>query len=163
MAEKDYYLKIDGIPGESQKTGHQGEIEMDDWSFGETNTGASSYGQGTGAGRVSMQDFRFSKRVDSSSPKLFQVCASGKHLKNAVFTARRSGTEGGTPIDYLKVTFGDLIISSFDTSASGTDGVPRETISFNFSNLKMDYVEIKLGNPSGTTSGGYDVKLNKKI
>lgn len=163
MAEKDYYLKIDGIAGESQKAGHVGEIEMDDWAFGETNSGASSHGQATGTGRVSMQDFRFSKPVDSSSPKLFQTCASGKHIKNAVFTARRSGTDGGAPIDYLKVTFGDLIISSYDTSATGVNGAPRETISFNFSNLKMDYVEVKSGNPAGTTSGGYDVKLNKKI
>ena len=162
MAEKDYYLKIDGIKGESKKLGHLGEIEMDNWGFGETQSGTAAMGSGSAAGRVSMQDFHFSKPVDSSTPLLFQHCANGKLIKEAVFTTQRTGESGGKPIEYLKVIFGDVIISSHNVSGGG-DGLPMESISFNFANVRWEYKEVIKGVAQGAIKGGYDVKLAKKI
>ena len=34
----DYFLKIDGVPGESADAKHKGEIQLDSFSWGETNT-----------------------------------------------------------------------------------------------------------------------------
>ena len=39
MALVDYFLKIDGIEGESQDSKHSKEIELESWSWGETQTG----------------------------------------------------------------------------------------------------------------------------
>ena len=36
----DYFLKIDGIDGESNDSKHKGSIDVESWSWGETQTGA---------------------------------------------------------------------------------------------------------------------------
>ncbi len=39
MAVVDYFLKIDGIEGESQDAKHKGEIDVESWSWGRHQTG----------------------------------------------------------------------------------------------------------------------------
>ena len=46
-------------PGAATAGVHKGEIELLDWSWGETNSGTHSASGGGGAGKVSMQDFHF--------------------------------------------------------------------------------------------------------
>ena len=46
MAVVDYFLKIDGIDGESSDDKHKNEIQVESWSFGETQTGTGAYGGG---------------------------------------------------------------------------------------------------------------------
>ena len=159
--EPQYFLKIDGIVGESTKIGHKGEIEMDDWSFGETQSGTSHYGTGGAAGRVSMQDFRFSKRFDRSSPKLMEYCCTGKHVPKATFVAQRTGTIDGKMMDYLIVTFEDLIFSSYDTNGTGSGDFPRDNISFNFAKVCYEYRQIDKGKVVDTRLGGYDIKQSR--
>ena len=47
----DYYLKIDGIQGESTDKQHPGEIQLESWSFGATNPTIPAPVGGSGAGR----------------------------------------------------------------------------------------------------------------
>src|SRR5262245_47415780 len=110
MAQVDYFLKIDGIQGESQDAKHKGEIELLSFNWGETQTGTFAHGGGGGAGKVQMQDFHFMMNVNSASAKFFLKCASGEHIKTALLTCRKAGKDQQ---DYLKVTFEDLIISSY--------------------------------------------------
>ena len=121
--QTDYFLNIQNpsIPGESQQQGHAAEIEMDDWSWGESQTGTAAFGAGSGAGRVTMHDFRFSKRLDQSGPQLQKHCSAGTFIKKAIFTARRTGEGGGQPVDYLKIYFDDMIISSYQITGNGED------------------------------------------
>ena len=44
MAVVNYFLKLDGIQGESRDAKHKGEIELESFSWGET----SSVGRGRG-------------------------------------------------------------------------------------------------------------------
>lgn len=159
----DYFLKIDTIIGESQQTGHIQELEMDSWSFGETQSGTSQTATGSVSGKVTLNEFRLSKRLDISSPKLMQLCSNGKHCKWARFTARRAGSEGGVPVDYVFVTFGDLVISSYDISGTGDDGWPYETIAFSYGSLVMTYRQMIKGVAQGPINGGYDAEKNKII
>ena len=46
----DFFLKIDGIPGESTDAKHKDEIDVLSWSWGANQTGTMSYGGGGGAG-----------------------------------------------------------------------------------------------------------------
>lgn len=159
----DYFLKIDQIDGESQQEGHLKEMEMDSWSFGETQSGVSATATGSASGKVSLQEFSFSKRYDSSSPKLAQTLFTGKHIKWARFTARRAGEAGGKSSDYLFVDFGDLVISSYNVSGTGADGWPHETISFSYGALAMTYKQMIKGVLQGPIAGGYDAEKNKRI
>jgi type VI secretion system secreted protein Hcp len=159
----DYFLKIDGVDGESQQTGHVKELEMDSWSFGETQTGVAATATGSAMGKVTLNEFRFSKRMDSSSPKLMQYNLNGKHIKWARFTARRAGSEGGTPVDYLFVDFGDLVISQYDVTGTGSEGGwPYENVAFSYGALKMSYKQLVKGVAQGAISGGYDAEKNTK-
>ena len=51
MAAVDYFLKIAGIDGESTADGHKGEIDLESWSWGESNPGAGSAGAASVPGR----------------------------------------------------------------------------------------------------------------
>ena len=160
MAMVDYFLKIDGIEGESQDSKHKSEIEIESFSWGEVQTGTASHGGGMGAGRIQMQDFHFTMKVNKSSPKLFLACARGDHIKSAILTCRKAGKEQQ---EYLKVTFSDLLVSSFQTGGAGaSDVVPTDQISLNFSKVELEYKEQK---PDGTLGGAikahYDLKQVK--
>ena len=159
----DIFLKLDGVTGESQDSVHKDEIDVLSWSWGMSQSGTTHMGGGGGSGKVSVQDLSLTKYLDASSPTLQKFCANGKHVKWARFTARRAGTEGGTPLDYLFVDFGDLIISSYDISGVGTDGWPQETIAFSYGQIVMTYKQLSKGIGQGPIQGGYDAEKNKKI
>lgn len=157
MAVVDFFLKIDGVDGESQDTTHKNEIQLESWSFAETNHGKAMIGEGMGAGKVDMGDFHFVMRTQKASPKLFLACANGEHIKKAVLTCRKAGKQQQ---EYLKWTFTDLLISSFQTGgASQSDVVPLDQISFNFTEAQIDYKEQKA---DGTLGGAITTKYNVK-
>ena len=154
MAAVDYFLKIDGIQGESQDKTHKNEIEIESFSWGESNSGTASKGGGMGAGRVAMQDFHFVMGINKASPKLMLACARGEHIKNAVLVCRKAGKEQQ---EYLKVTFSDLLISSFQTG--GTSIMPMDQIAFNYSKIEYEYKEQKAdGTLGGAIKAMYDLK-----
>ncbi len=162
MAAVDYFLKIDGIDGESQDSKHKGDIDVESWSWGESQSGSHSGGGGGGAGKVSMQDFHFVMKCNKSSPKLLLACANGEHIKKATLVCRKAGKEQQ---EFLKITLSDLLVSSYQTGGSGHgDVVPTDQISLNYAKIEYEYKEQK---PDGTLGGavkaGYDLKANKAV
>lgn len=159
MAAVDYFLKIDGIAGESQDSKHKGEIELESFSWGASQ--AVRPGGGGGAGKVEMQDFYFVMSVNKASPKLFLACASGQHLKHAILTARKAG-KGQQ--EFLLYKFTDVLISSYQTSAAGDEILPIDQVSFDFARIEMEFRPQKpdgsLGPPE---KAGWDVKKNKPL
>ena len=160
MALVDYFLKIEGIPGESGDNKHMDEIQVLSFSFGESQSGTMAFGGGGGAGKVQMQDFHFMMNVNKASPKLFLSCASGEHIKSAILTARKAGKDQQ---DYLVIKFTDILISQFQTNGdANANSLPVDSIAFNFSEIDIDY---KVQNVDGTlgasTKTGYSLKAMK--
>jgi type VI secretion system secreted protein Hcp len=160
MAAVDYFLKIEGIEGESTDGKHKGEIDVESFSGGETQAGTAARGGGGGAGKVSMNDFHFVMKINKASPKLMLACASGEHYKKAVLTCRKAGKEQQ---EYLKWTLTDCLVSSYQTGGSSNGEVmPTDQVSLNFSKIEVEYKEQK---PDGTLGGsvkaGWDLKSNK--
>ena len=162
MAVADYFLKIDGIDGESQDAKHKNEIEIMSWSWGANQSGSFAAGGGGGAGKVSMHDFAFQKHVDKASPKLMLACAGGDHIKQATLTCRKAGKDQQ---EYLVVKFSDILVSSFQTGGHGEGDVrPLDSIALNFAKIEFDYKEQKAdGSLGGSVKTGWDLKLNKKV
>lgn len=160
MAQKDIFLKIDGIDGESQDSKHKSEIDLDSFSWGATQAGTAATGGGGGAGRVLMQDFHFVTHVQKSSPLLMLACSNGEHIKKATLVVRKAGKDQQ---EYLKIDFTDVLISSYQIGCSSSNElVPSEQISFNFSKIEMEYKEQKSdGSLGGTTKKWYNQKENK--
>src|SRR4051794_30302199 len=104
MAVVDFFLKIDGIDGESHDAKHKGELEVDSWAWSEKQAGTGASGGGGGAGKVNMGPVCFVAKVSKGSPKLALACATGEHLKKAVLTCRKAGKDQQ---EYLKITLSD--------------------------------------------------------
>lgn len=161
MAQVDYFLKIEGIPGESTDAKHKNEINVESWSWGETNAGTHAVGGGGGAGKVSMQDFHFVMRVNKSTPKLMLACASGEHIPKAVLVCRRAGKEQQ---EYMEITFSDILVSSYQTGGSAGDVVPVDQISLNFAKVEFSYKPQKAdGGLDSPVKTGWDLKKNQKV
>ncbi len=161
MAVVDYFLKIDGIEGESHDAKHKNEIHLESWSWGESQLGASAADGGGGAGKVSMQDFSFSMKVNKASPKLMLACASGQHIKQALLTCRKAGKEQQ---EYLKVKFSDLLVSSFQTGGSAGEVVPVDSIAINFAKIEYEYYPQKADGTLDTkVPVGWDLKQMKAV
>jgi type VI secretion system secreted protein Hcp len=160
----DYFLKIDGIPGESFDDKHKDEIEVMSWSWGATQSGTMGFGGGGGGGKVSMQDFHFAMRYNKASPQLLLSCASGKHIAKAVFIARKAGEEQQ---EYLKISFSDILVASYTSNGAdsgGGDAIPIESISLNFSKIEIEYKpQDAKGKLGAAITTGWDVKKNVKV
>lgn len=162
MAAVDYFLKIEGIEGESQDHKHKAEIDVLSWSWGESNSGnaASAHG-GHGTGKVSMQDFHFTMKVNKATPKLMLACASGEHIKKATLTCRKAGKDQQ---EYMTINFTDILVSSYQTGGSLGDVIPTDQISMNYSKIEYEYKEQKAdGTLGGPVKAGWDLKANKKV
>lgn len=157
----DFFLKIDGAPGDSQTEGHKGEIQVESWSWGASNpTSGYTEGEGLGAGKVQMQDFHFTMKNSKASPVLMQHCATGKHIPSAVLTCRKAGGKQET---FLKVTFNNLLISSYQTGGSAGGEVPFDSISFNYTEMLMETFGQKADGTVGPTGkAGYNLKTQTK-
>lgn len=154
MAAVNYFLKIDGIPGESQDHKHKDEIQLESFFLGShPRAEALSYGGGGGAGKVQMQDFHFVMKINKATPKLFLACANGEHIKSAILTCRKAGKEQQ---EFLIVKLSDVLVSSYQSGGSSAgDVVPTEQISLTFAKVEFEYKEQK---PDGTLAGG--IKAN---
>jgi type VI secretion system secreted protein Hcp len=156
MAAVDYFLKIDGIEGEAQDKTHKNEIQLESWSWGAMQSGTADKNSGLGGGKVQMQDFHFTMTSNKASPKLMLHCANGKHIKNAILTVRKAGEDQQ---EYLKYTFTDVLVSSYQVGGSGGSVVPTEQISLNFTKIEHEYKEQKAdGSLGGAVKSFYDMK-----
>lgn len=107
---QDIFLKISGIEGEAADTsGHKNEIEVLSFNWKIAQESAMHSGSGGGAGKATVDDFEFEHYVDRSSPNLMKYCLTGKHVVEAILTMRKAG---GSPLEYLKFTFVDVIITT---------------------------------------------------
>lgn len=159
MASVDYFLQIDGIKGESQDDKHKDWIEVLSHSWGAQNTGSFASISGGGTGKVSMHDFSFTQSVQKSSPLLVKACATGQHIKKAVLTCRKAGGGTNPGQKYLNITFGDVLVSSYNMAGSHGDVVPTDAITLNFSTIEYSYAPQK---QDGTLDGAIVAKGDLK-
>lgn len=144
----DMFMKIKEAPGESADEKHSKEIDVLAWSWGLSNSGSAHVGGGAGSGKVSVQDLSFTKYVDASSNALMLFCANGKHVPEALLTVRKAGEK---PLEYIKITMNDVLVSAVSTGGSGGEDRLTENVSLNFAEVKFEYTKQK---PDGSADGG---------
>ena len=158
MAAVDYFLKIDGIQGESRDAKHKGAIELQSFSWGAANPARAGAGAGGGAGKVALQDFSVAMHVNKASPHLFLACATGRHIKQATLVGRKAGK---VQQEFLIYRFTDVLVSSYQTRGSD-DVQPMDEISFNFARIDVEYRAQKPdGSLDAPVKAGWDAKANK--
>lgn len=159
LSAADFFLKIDGVDGESTDDKHKGEIEIESWSWGATNVG--SIGPVGGLGKADFADITIIKHVDKATPKLLKALAEGLHIESMLLTCRKAGGAGGR-VEYLKVTLENVTISSYTSMASTERPIPSETVGLNYGKIKYEYAPQKSdGSLEGFVVVSYDRRANK--
>ncbi|CAM3208540.1 Hcp family type VI secretion system effector [Cupriavidus taiwanensis] len=158
---QDIFLKINGIDGESQDASHKNEIEVLAWDWSIEQQSTMHAGSGGGAGKATVSDLSFEHFIDRASPNLMKYCLTGKHINEAVLVVRKAG---GNPLEYLKLTMTDVIVTRVSPKGSVDDEVRmREQVALSFSRVKQEYVvQNAQGGSGGAVTAGYDIKGNKE-
>jgi type VI secretion system secreted protein Hcp len=158
----DIFVKIDGVPGESTDHEHKEWIEALSFNHGITQPAsatATTAGGGTTA-RCEHQDFSITKFIDKASPKLYELCSSGKHMKEITVVLLRAS--GDKRVKYMEVKMEQCIVAHV-SPGSNTGGFPTEAVSFNYGTIKWTYTQQKRadGSQAGQTTGGWSLVENK--
>ena len=157
---QDIFLKLTGITGESQDASHRDEIEVLDWEWEITQQSTMHAGSGGGAGKATVSDLTFDHYVDRASPNLLKYCLTGKHIDTATLVVRKAG---GSPLEYLTITMGDVIVTKVAPALTVTMSRAREAVSLAFARVKQEYViQNQQGGSGGTVSASYDIQKNRE-
>lgn len=161
MAER-WFLKIDGIAGDSADAAHKGEIEIESWSWGVANTASPSTGGGSGVGKPLFQDFQFVSAVSVSTPALFLTCATGIHVKEATLSGVRSGGSGKGP-EFARFELRDVRVASLEL-ADDPEDAPSQQFSLEFARVQVTFIPQKASGGSGSpVTTGWDLAANTKV
>jgi type VI secretion system secreted protein Hcp len=157
----DYLLELDGVKGESKDDAHKETIEVASWSLGASNP-TSVGSSGMSAGKVSFSDLSVMISLEKASVELLTRVATGKVIKKGTLYGRKAGDDKRQ--DYLKVELEEIVVSSWQTSASDGSGIPMLSVSLAFSKITYNYfvqgADQKLeASPLIST---YDLKAAKK-
>jgi type VI secretion system secreted protein Hcp len=153
----DYFLKLDGIDGESSDSNHKNEIQIMSFSWGASQVTSVAGTGGSGAGKADLSDFSIMTYFDKATPKFFKSIGAGTHVKSGTMTANKAGGAGKP---FLKIDFKELFVTSLQVS--GSSEIPSVSVSFSYNEIKIDYsVQNDQGNLASTGAVTYNVKENK--
>jgi type VI secretion system secreted protein Hcp len=154
------FIQIGTLKGESVDKVHAGKTDVLAWSWGMSNSGSAHVGGGAGAGKANVQDLSFTKYIDKSTPDLMLAACNGKHFDSATLIVRKAGEK---PLEYLKITMTEVLITSVSTGGSGGEDRLTENVTLNFASVKVDYVEQKKDGSAGDKpSMNWNIAENSK-
>lgn len=156
----EFYLKLDGIPGESSDSKHKEWIEVISFHLAIEQEGASRSGGGESTvGKAQFSDFSIVKRLDKSSPKLALTCANGQHIASAKMELCQA-TKDKHP--YMKYNLYDVVVSSVKPSGQNTSNtLPLEEVSMRFSKIEWEYTPMDhTGKVTAATKANWNLKDN---
>ncbi len=114
QASVDFYLKLEGINGESTAAGHEGWIEIQSVSWNKPGKIAAIRRQSTA----------------TASPMLQLACAQGQHFPRAVLHQRKAPNSTA----FLEIKLENVLITSYQTSG-GSSALPMESMSLNYTKV----------------------------
>lgn len=147
-----YFLKIDGIPGDSTSKGHEGWFEIPAYSFGQSNSGNVSIGGGAVAGAANFSDLSVFLEDNTALAALLARNAAGTIINSLEIEG--VAANGRTVYD---LTLNQVKVSSVGHGA--TEGSePATLVSFDYGKIGI----VTTGqNPDGSVgdvqSYGWDV------
>ena len=129
-AAVDYFLEVNGVPGESRDAKFAKSIDVFSYSWGAS---ANSEKKGN---RVNLQDLSVSKNVDVASPALFQRLVQGTTIPSVELIARKAGE---TQLVFLRYCFQDAHVTSISDGGSRGGDTPTENVTFGYAAVSEQY------------------------
>ncbi len=145
------------IKGETQDVDYgtdKGAFEILSFELGAENTiNIGSITGGGGAGKATFKEFTITKKTDTSSTKLFEALATGRHIKTVIIELRRSGQANKTlRSGGIFMRFEMKLVMVQDISWSGSDGddICEETVILQFGAIEVTYTPQTKEGKDGT-------------
>ena len=142
------YLKLGDVKGESVDDGHKDWINL--LSVSQAITRPMSSGvSGSTRHRASANfgDIICVKEVDASTPKIAEAIADGKHFpKVEIHLTTSSG--GDKRLPYLVWELKNVRVTSYSVAGATDGGVPTESMSLNYEEIKQVYDKLDKENKS---------------
>lgn len=153
------FLRIPTVDGESTSKGYEKQIDVLAWSWGMSNSGTTHTGGGAGAGKANVQDFSFTKNLDSASPVLMLAALTGTIYPEATFTVLRPIPNKTTVnYEYLKLKLENVLVTSVSGGGGNAQDKLTENVTLNFSKFTLEYRPVDSGGVvGGVISAAYDI------
>lgn len=153
-AGNDYQLVIDGLTPAGKA------IDVESFSWGATNP-VSISSAGSVTGKMKMNDFHFTKKIDASSPLLFKAIATGSNHKTATLKLYKASA-GGKPEVYMTYEMSNVFVSS-NQHAGGGGAIPNEEVALVFAAVTQTLggTDEKTGAAVAPVKFGWDILTNK--
>jgi type VI secretion system secreted protein Hcp len=145
------FMHVDGgsvgtIDGEATEKGHEKWITLVGYD-GAATAPTVAGGSGGGVGKVQLEPIVITKKIDTSTPKLFEALVTGRHLPAVQIDFVRQNGAGGDDV-YYSVKLEQVIVTGVhQTDAGKAGGQPLEQVSLDFQRIEITYGD-------GTASGG---------
>jgi type VI secretion system secreted protein Hcp len=162
------YLKIEDIPGESTRRGHEGEIDIHGVAWLVTQDAAASAGSGRARGRAEIAPFQFYKWNDASSPHLALAVMNGRALPEVLVSL---SNPAAPKKDYLVITLANCRVTAYEilppTEADLHAQVPArrkgsitpllERLAIDFERVRIRYTTFR---PDGSAGAEHEVEYD---
>lgn len=157
----DSFMKVDGIKGDSNVPGHRDEINISGFTMGVDNP--VSYGPSLATiGKPQFYEVRVAKKLNATSPLLFDACATGKSIPSVVLSLSRSNSSK-KPFDFFRVVLTNVTVTRVSSGASAetsTGSTQDEELALSFQ--KIEWIH-RSEDPTGKlveVKKGFDLGLN---
>ncbi len=158
----EIFLKLDGIDGESEKEGAKDYIEIFSFSNGASNPSSVAFGTGSGAGKVDISSLTLQKQLDKATPKLFEMCCTGKHIAKGNMIVREATGDATTQV-YYQYDMTEVFVDSISWGGAAGGGKPSESLSLSSKSLTITYwPQDSTGKLGSKIPFGWDVSKNTK-
>ncbi len=145
-AQVDYFLKIEGVEGESQDREHEGWSDITSLSWGVQIP--SDRASGLATGKRQHRPFSVVKEIDKATPKLMEYCANGVVSDKIEIQAVRLDPKTNEPLPYFTIILREARITSYNFSSVNNlddNNLQTETFTINYKSIEYRY------EPFGTT------------
>lgn len=151
-----WYMKFEGVDGESEHKGHEKWCKLESVSHAIQKTGGGQTGASRRGGAAQFTDIVCSKEIDKSSTKLQESIAKGKVFPKVELHS--TATYGDAEQTYLKYELKNAQLTSYSLG-SGGEMRGSEQLSLNFEEIKVTYDEYdKAGKKKGALEYNWKVE-----
>jgi type VI secretion system secreted protein Hcp len=162
VMSSDFFMNVEGIPGESTDDAHAEWIELVQFSHGVSQPVSAQSGTGgrTG-GRADFGEVVITKEIDNATCDLNIYCASGKHIPKIEIEVCQASGDKHT---YYKYVLEDVVVaSSAVTGGSSDENRPLQECSLNFGKITWEYTPIShAGEPGSAITRIWNLETNKQ-
>ena len=157
------FAKYDGIDGESKDANHDKWIDVLSIDWGAHKPGGGATGQSRRRGGAVVEDITLTIEYEKSSPTLQEKCLMGEIIPK--LELELTSTYGGARATYLIYELTNVMVTSYQTNASGNDeaGPPTVVIGNNFEEIKVTYTKNDAkGKAKGNVETSWKVEAGEK-